>query len=98
MPGTPEEDNNTHEVQTQEPKKKKGIDDDLDLYYKVCNRYKPEAGEPNAESAARSTALEAEYQYLLMKKNTGRENVKGKRQQDTKIHYLLPITPPRQTL
>jgi hypothetical protein len=98
VPGTPEKEKGTHEVQTQESKKKKGIDDDLDLYYKVYNRYKPEAGESNAESAARSTALEAEYQYLLMKKNTGRENVKRKRQRDTKLHYLSPITQPRETL
>ncbi len=85
-------------MQTKESKKKKSIDDDLDLYYKVYNRYKPEAGESNAESAARSTALEAEYQYLLMKKNTGRENVKGKRERAAKLHYLSPITPPRETL
>jgi hypothetical protein len=76
VPGTPEEEKDTHEVRTKESKKKKSIDDDLDLYYKVYNRYKPEAEESNAESAARSTALEAEHQYLLMKKNTGRENVK----------------------
>jgi hypothetical protein len=98
VPGTPEEENDTHEVQTQESKKEKGIDDNLDLYYKVYNRYIPEAGKSNAESAARSTALEVEYQYLLMKKNTGRENVKGKRQRATKLHYLSPITPPRETL
>jgi hypothetical protein len=98
VPGTPEEEKDTHEVQTIENNKKKGIDDDLDLYYKVYNRYKPEAGESNAESAARSTALEAEYQYLLMKKNTGRENVEGKRERATKLHYLSPITPPRETL
>jgi hypothetical protein len=42
--GTPEEENDTHEVQTLETKKKRGIDDDLDLYYKVYNRYKPEGG------------------------------------------------------
>ncbi len=75
VPGTPEEEKDTHEVQTQESKKKKGIDDDLDLYYKVYNRYKPEAGGSNVESAARSTALEVEYQYLLMKKNTGKNDV-----------------------
>jgi hypothetical protein len=32
VPGTPEE----------ETKKEEGIDDDLDLYYKVYSRYKPE--------------------------------------------------------
>jgi hypothetical protein len=96
--GTPEEEKDTHEVQTQELKKEESIDDDLDLYYKVYNRYKPEPGESNAESAARSTALEAEYQYLIIKKNAGRENVKVKRQRATKLHYLSPITPPRETL
>jgi hypothetical protein len=87
-----------YEEQTQETQRQKGIDDDLNLYYKVYNRYRPEAGESNAESAARSTALEAEYQYLQMKKNTGRDNVKDKRKRVTKIHHLSPITPPRETL
>jgi hypothetical protein len=97
--GTPEEQKDTHEVQTQETEKQKDIDDDLNLYYKVYNRYRPEAGESNAESAVRSTALEAEYnQYLPMKKNTGRENVKDKRKRATKLHHLSPITPPRETL
>jgi hypothetical protein len=98
VPGTPEEQKDTHEVQTQETEKQKGIEDDLNLYYKVYNRYKPEAGESNAESAARSTTLEAEYQYLLAKKNTGRENVKYKRERAAKSHYLSPITPPKEIL
>ena len=96
VPGTTEGETTAQEVQAQEPKEEKGIDDDLDLYYKVYNRYKPEVGESNAESAARTTALEAEYQYLLMKKNAGRENVKVKRQRATKLHYLSPITPPNK--
>jgi hypothetical protein len=32
VPGTPEEQKDTHEVQTQETKKQKGIEDDLNLY------------------------------------------------------------------
>ncbi len=98
VPGTPEEQKDTHEVQIQETEKQKGIEDDLNLYYKVYNRYKPEAGESNAESVARSTALEAEYQYLLAKKNAGRENVNYKRERATKSHYLSPITPPKEIL
>jgi hypothetical protein len=94
IPGTPEGDTITQEVQAKESKKEEGIDDDLDLYYKVYNRYKPEAGESNAESAARTTAFEAEYQYLLVKKNKKQE-VKEKA---TKLHLLSPITPTRETL
>jgi hypothetical protein len=48
VPGTPEEQKDMHEEQTQETEKQKGIDDDLNLYYKVYNRYRPEAGESNA--------------------------------------------------
>ncbi len=52
VPGTPEEQKDMHEEQTQETEKQKCIDDNLNLYYKVYNRYRPEAGESNAESAA----------------------------------------------
>ena len=52
--GTPEGETITKEVQAKESKKEEGIGDDLELYYKVYNRYKPEAGESNAESAARN--------------------------------------------
>jgi hypothetical protein len=73
IPGTPEGETITKEVRAKESKKEEGIGDDLDLYYKVYNRYKPEAGESNAESVARTTAFEAEYQYLLVKKNKKQE-------------------------
>ncbi len=56
VPGTPEGETTIQEVQAKESKKEEGIDDDLDLYYKVYSRYKPEAGESNAESAARTAA------------------------------------------
>jgi hypothetical protein len=94
VPGTPEGETTTQEVRAKESKKEEGISDDLDLYYKVYSRYKSEAGESNAESAAKTTAFEAEYQYLLVKKNKEQE-VKEKA---TKLHSLSPITPTRETL
>ncbi len=68
VPGTPEQ----HAPTTQEhdQKRQQDKDADLNLYYKVFRRYRPEVGESNAESVARTTALEAEYQYLLMKGRT----------------------------
>jgi hypothetical protein len=92
--GTPEGETITKEVQAKESKKEEGIGDDLDLYYKVYNRYKPEAGESNAESVARTTAFEAEYQYLLVKKKKKQEM----KEKATKLHSLSPITPTRETL
>jgi hypothetical protein len=99
VPGTPEEETITQEVQAKESKREEGIHDDLDLYYKVYNRYKPEGRESNAESAARTTAFEAEYQYLLVKKHKKQEvKEKPAKEKATKLHSLSPITPTRETL
>jgi hypothetical protein len=36
-------------------------EEDLDLYYKIYAKFKPEMGESNAISVARTDAIEAEY-------------------------------------
>jgi hypothetical protein len=72
-------------------------DNDLSLYYKVFNRYKPEVGESNAESVARTTALEAEYNYLLMKQRTKTNKVNKNKKPIETEHSLSPSTPPSQT-
>ena len=81
VPGTPEED----------------PDPDLTIYYKVLNEYKPELGESNAESVARTTAFEAEYQYLLMKKTREKQN-KNEKIRNPRLHALSPSTPPKETV
>ena len=94
VPGTPDQ---PEQNKTERAQQGQNQDEDLTLYYKVFNRYRPEAGESNAESAARTAALEAEYQYLLMKKKTKSEP-KKKRTKTTQLHSLSPSTPPRQTV
>ncbi len=74
-----------------------GIDEDLAIYYKVFNGHKPEFGESNAESAARTTAIEAEYRYLLMKK-TKEKQIKKERERIAEFHALSPSTPPQETV
>ncbi len=73
---------------------KTGEEDDISLYYTVFNRYKPEAGESNAESAARTTAFEAEYQYLLTKRTTKTNRMNKNRKPKETVHSLSPSTPP----
>ncbi len=86
VPGTPE---------NQQYKNKFGIaeekqDEDLDLYYKIYARYKPEMGESNAESVERTDAIEAEYKLRMnLKKADGKEE---KRVNKTK-HSLSPFQP-----
>ncbi len=80
VPGTLEQ---LDQNKTDKDQQGQSKDEDLTLYYKVFNRYKPEAGESNAESTARTAALEAEYQYLLMKKKKttiSNLNVRGQKQ------------------
>jgi hypothetical protein len=38
--------------------------EDLELFYSITNRFRPEMGESNAESAARHADIEEEYQKL----------------------------------
>jgi hypothetical protein len=65
-------------------------DSELSLYYKVFNRYKPEPGESNAESVARTIAFEAEYNYLLMKSRAKtNQTSKGREQIETRL-ILFP--------
>jgi hypothetical protein len=65
VPGTPE--NQQHENKSEPDEEKQ--DKDLDLYYKIYEKYKPELGESNAESVERTDAIEAEY---ALRKNMGK--------------------------
>jgi hypothetical protein len=65
IPGTP---NHNMTVTTGPQQKEQNTEEDLQLYYKVANRYKPEMGESNAESVERTAALEAEYLRLRTKR------------------------------
>jgi hypothetical protein len=63
-------------------------EEDLDLYYKIYAKFKPEMGESNAESVARTDAVEAEYRL--------RKNLKkGNRKEEKRVnkHYLSPFQP-----
>jgi hypothetical protein len=99
IPGTPEEDINPQspEISLSRTNTEERIDEDLTIYYKVVNRHKPEFGESNAESAARTTAIEAEYRYLLVKK-TKEKQIKREREKIAKFHALSPSTPPQETV
>ena len=99
IPGTPEEDINPQspQISISKTNTEERIDEDLAVYSKVFNRHKPEFGESNAESAARTTAIEAEYRYLLMKK-TKEKQIKKEREKSAKFHALSPSTPPQETV
>jgi hypothetical protein len=56
VPGTPENQQYKKKFEIAEEKQ----DEDLDLYYKIYARYKPEMGESNAESVERTDVIEAE--------------------------------------
>ncbi len=43
-------------------------DEDLQLYYSICNRFRPEIGESNAESADRHLNTETRYNKLRKQK------------------------------
>ena len=66
IPGTPE----PTETQPSPKTSPENPDDqdDLHLYYQIMKRYKPEIGESNAESAARTSAFDEEHQRLKKKK------------------------------
>ena len=93
--GTPDRDEHT---KTEDDRVQQHLDTDLSLYYKVYNRFKPEFGESNAESVARTAAFEAEYQYRLLKTKTKSIESKQERNWTKKLHSLSPSTPPKQTV
>jgi hypothetical protein len=63
VPGTPE-----NQLPTQRAEAvKDNQEEDLDLYYKIYAKFKPEMGESNAESVSRTDAIEAEYQLRSLK-------------------------------
>jgi hypothetical protein len=59
VPGTPESQQYKNKVEIAEEKQ----DEDLDLYYKIYARYKPEIGESNAESVERTDAIEQNINF-----------------------------------
>ena len=68
--------------------------EDIDLYYKVLSRYKPEPGESNAESASRHQSIDDEYQQLRREKRYQR----SQQQATQKSHDLTPSTPRETSL
>jgi hypothetical protein len=64
---------------------------DIDLYYKIFNRYKkPDVDESNAESAARHQAISTEYRRL--KQNNNINNKNNTATKTFKEHTLTPLT------
>jgi hypothetical protein len=68
--------------------------EDIDLYYKVLSRYKPEPGESNAESAFRHQSIDDEYQQLRREKRCQRLQ----KQATQNSHDLTPSTPRESSL
>jgi hypothetical protein len=63
-------------------------EEDLDLYYKIYAKFKPEMEESNAESVARTDAIEAEYR---LRKGLKKENRKEEKRVNK--HSLSPFQP-----
>jgi hypothetical protein len=64
--------------------------EDLELFYSITNRFRPEMGESNAESAARHAEIEEEYQKL--RKQRSKMNTQSTNTQ-RKDHALSPFKP-----
>jgi hypothetical protein len=60
---------------------------DLDLYYKVFNNYRPEPDESNAEAAERHQAIDDNYKRLLAKKRREEQDAASHN------HELAPSKP-----
>jgi hypothetical protein len=60
---------------------------DIDLYYKVFNNYRPEPNESNAEAAERHQAIDDNYKRLLAKKRREEQDVASHN------HELTPSKP-----
>ena len=84
VPGTPENQLSTQMSEAIEGKQ----EEDLDLYYKIYAKFKPEMGESNAESVARTDAFEAEYR---LRKGLKKENRKEEKRVNK--HSLSPFQP-----
>ena len=97
VPGTPEQDDKNG-TPPQTRKQEKDPDPDLTIYYKLLSRYKPECGESNAESVARTEAFQAEYEYRLLQNNNKTIKRKRGRKRTTNVHSLSPTTPTQQTV
>ena len=73
---------------------------DLDLYYSVYNRYRPEIDESNAESADRFINIETEYLHLRQHKKQHRtvNNNDSSPSPHLDHHSLSPFQPTSGTL
>jgi hypothetical protein len=87
VPGTPENQISTQRSEAVEDNQ----EEDLDLYYKIYAKFKPEMGESNAESVSRADAIDEEYQLQKnLKKADGKEE---KRVINKNKHSLSPFQP-----
>jgi hypothetical protein len=86
VPGTPENQQYKNKFETDEEKQ----DEDVDLYYKIYAKYKPEMVESNAESVERTDAIETEYKLRKDLRKTDRKE--EKRINESK-HSLFPFQP-----
>ncbi len=77
VPGTPDPETKSRSPDTTE---------DIELYYRVFNNFRPEQGESNAESADRTMKINKEYALRL------------KRQRDQKRQQKLQTLPPPSSI
>jgi hypothetical protein len=63
---------------------------DIDLYYNIFNRYKPNMDESNAESAARNQAISTEYRPLKQYNKVNNKNNTATKTFNE--HTLTPLT------
>jgi hypothetical protein len=64
--------------------------EDLELFYSITNRFRPEMGESNAESAARHADIEEEYQKLRKQRSKVKTQSTNTQRKD---HALSPFKP-----
>ena len=86
IPGTPEKQPSTQRSEAVEDNQ----EEDLELYYKICAKFKPEMGESNAESVERTDAIEAEYQ---LRNNLKKADRKEEKRINKSKHSLSPFQP-----
>jgi hypothetical protein len=83
IPGTPPE-------QAGEAEETDSELEDLELFFSITNRFQPEMGESNAESAARHAEIEEEYQRSRKQRSKTKTQSTNKQR---KNHALSPFKP-----
>jgi hypothetical protein len=83
IPGIPPE-------QTGEAEETDSELEDLNLFFNISNRFRPEMGKSNAESAARHAEIEEEYQRLRKQRSKKKTQPTNKQKKD---HALSPFKP-----